>query len=87
MKIHPHNGTVLCKMTNQKEHLAKEQGIVYNKEELPIYEIVELGELDSKYDFKVGDKIVSNSEPTRLKVSEDETFWLIKQEYIAGKVM
>jgi len=87
MKLHPHNGTVLCKLLNKKEHLAKEHGIVYNKEELPIYEIVEFGELDSKYDFKVGDKIVSNSEPTRLKVSEDETFWLIKQEYIAGKVM
>ena len=85
MKLHPHNGTVLCKMTNQKEHLESNGGVVYNKTELPIYEIVEVGGLLENYSFEVGDKIISNSEPTRLKVG-DETFWLIKQEYIAGKV-
>ena len=36
-------------------------------------------------DLKVGDRIISNSEPTRLK-AEYDVFWLIKQEYIAGKV-
>lgn len=86
MILHPHNGTVLCKMINQKDHLANEKGIVYNKEELPIYEIVELGELSDKYDFKVGDKIASNSIPAKLK-TDDDTYYLIRQEYIAGKVI
>ena len=85
MKLHPHNGTVLCKMTNQKEHLEANNGIVYNKTELPIYEIVEIGDLTVCNDLKAGDRIISNSEPTRLKV-ECDVFWLIKQEYIAGKV-
>jgi len=86
MRFHPHNGTVLCKMINKKEHLANESGIVYNKEELPIYEILEIGDLDNKYNFNVGDKIMTNSEPTHLKVDND-VFWLIKQEYIIGKVI
>ena len=85
MTLHPQKAPGVRKMNNQKEHLANDKGIVYSKTELPIYEIVEIGDLTVCNDLKVGDRIISNSEPTRLKV-ECDVFWLIKQEYIAGKV-
>lgn len=86
MNFCPMNGTVLCKQLNETETTIVSSGILYKKEELPIYEIISVGGILDKYNFKVGDKIISNSIPTKLKTDEG-TFYLIKQEYIAGKVI
>ena len=82
----PHNDVVFCKMLNKEKQQVAEGSIVYEKEDLPIYEILKLGELKNFKDLVVGDKIVSNSIPTKI-VQNDQTYYLIREEYIAGKVI
>lgn len=81
----PHNDVVLCKMLNSSQQQVQEGSIVYQKEDLPVYEILQLGELKNFSELKAGDKIVSNSIPTKI-VDDSGTFYLIREEYIAGKI-
>lgn len=85
MKVKPHNGKVLCKCLNDTKHEATECNVVFQKEELPLYEIIDVGDVPIEYGFNVGDVIVSNSTPTRLNL-EGTILWLIDKDNIAGKV-
>lgn len=80
MKLHPNGKTVLCRQVVSDKEEVIENGIAYIKEQMPQYEVVEVGDVDI---VKVGDKLFTNSIPTRL-YTKDETYYLIKQEYIAG---
>jgi len=85
MTAEPINGFVLCKLANAKEHKVEEKGIVYQKSEFPIYEVVKSSPLSIGIDLASGDMIATNSVPTKVKI-EDQELYLISQDYIAAKV-
>lgn len=82
MKLHPNGKTVLCRQVVSDKEEVVENGIAYIREQMPQYEVVEVGDIDG-IELKVGDKLFTNSIPTRL-YTKTETYYLIKQEYIAG---
>lgn len=86
MKAIPFKNYVLCTMFNEKEHDVVERGIFFKKEELPLYKVVEVGKLDNGLDININDVIVTNSEPTKMKVDGTQYF-LINQDYISGIVL
>jgi hypothetical protein len=80
----PHNNVVLCKKIVREKQNVIEDGLVYEIDELPIYEVIKIGEKLNHFTMlKPGDKIISNSIPTRL----DDELYLIREEYIAGKIV
>lgn len=85
VKLHPCNNTVLCKQVVPDKEEVVENGIVFIKEQLPQYEVVEVCPT-SKMKLNVGDRIITNSIPTRLVVDDGE-YYIVKQEYIAGVVV
>lgn len=81
----PHNNTVLCKQLNSNSIEDNKNGIVFQRENLPLYEVVSIGENVKKIDLEVGDMIVSNSQPTKFNL-DGTMFFLIHDDHIAGKV-
>ena len=82
MKYVPYYNAIIAKQI-AKDYSTKEvNGLTYKAEELPIYEVQAIGTLSSSLELSVGDKIVTNSVPTKL---EDDMF-LIREEYVAGKI-
>lgn len=82
MKFIPYYGTIVCKQIVKQHDTKESSGIVYEAEQLPIYEVQEIGILSSSLDLSVGDKILTNSIPTKL---EDDLV-LVREEYVAGKI-
>lgn len=85
MKAIPHYNTVLCKQLNSSSTEDKKDGIVFQREDLPLYEVVSIGESVKKIDLEVGDIIVTNSTPTKFNL-DGIMFFLIHDDHIAGKV-
>ena len=85
MKIKPQYGVVLCKQLNKQHEDVVENNFAYSKENLPVYEILETGIMPDNSRFKAGDKIISNSTPTKI-ILENQDYYLVKYEYIAGKI-
>lgn len=83
MKLHPNGKIVLCRLASLDKEEVVENGIVYIKEQVPQYEVVEIGQLEN-IKLNIGDKLITNSIPTKLHIKDDETYYLIKEEYIAG---
>lgn len=81
----PHNNAVLCKQLNNSTNEDKKDGIVFQRENLPLYEVVAVGENVKKIQLDVGDVIVSNSQPTKFNL-DGTMFFLIHDDHIAGKV-
>lgn len=83
MKLVAQNDNVVCRQIN-KTHETENSLIVYEKENLPIYEIVDVScKLKDKY--SVGDNIICNSTGTKVDVDNCILF-IFKEENIAGKV-
>ena len=60
MKAIPHNGYLLCKPVSNSQHEVVESGIAYQKEELPVYEVISVGDIPDDFRFTAGDKIIVN---------------------------
>ena len=87
MKLQPQNKYVLCKQL-EKDKVQVNEGIVYDKEQLPIYEVVGVQCIqDSLDDFRlsVGDKVICNSTGTKA-ILEDSEYYLFNIENIIGKI-
>lgn len=85
MTVVPHNNAVLCKQLNNSSTEVAKAGIVFQRENLPLYEVVSIGENVKKIDLEVGDVIVTNSQPTKFNL-DGIMFSLIHDDHIAGKV-
>lgn len=86
MKAIPLQNVVLCKLLNKQKDNVVENGIAYNKENMLIYQIIDIGVIPDDSRLKVGDKIISNSIPTKI-ILDDKDYYLVKYEYIAGKIV
>lgn len=86
MKAIPLQRYVLCSLYNNEKHDVIEKGVFYKKTELPLYKVERVGELDNGLDIQINDIIVTNSNPTEIKIN-DVQYFLINQEYISGIVL
>lgn len=86
MNFIPQNNTVLCKQINETKETANVSGIVYEQENLPLYEIVQMSNDFKLVGFAVGDVVVSDSIPTKIKCN-DECLYIIKAEHLAARVV
>ena len=86
MKAIPHNGYLLCKSVSSSQHEVVEFGIAYQKEELPVYEVISVGDIPDDFRFTEGDRIIVNSIPTKLNL-EGTMLFLVNKDTIAGKVL
>lgn len=86
MKAIPHNGYLLCKLVSSSQNEVVESGIAYQREELPIYEVISIGDVPDDFRFIAGDKIIVNSIPTKLNL-EGTMLFLVNKDNIAGKVL
>lgn len=87
MKVLPENGYVLCKRVDDDKQDVK-SFFIYDAEDdkMPVYEVVDFSPSAKSVDFAVGDKVIASSTPTKVKLSDDEQYYLIKLEHIAGKI-
>lgn len=86
-KIELNGNFIVCKK-KQKPDLLNESGfLVFNKETVPFYEIVEK-HIDDTVDFpfEVGDTVCSASTGTVVNVGGDKT-WLFQPEHILAKIL
>lgn len=86
MKAVPHNGYLLCKLTSSSHQEVVESGIAYQREELPVYEVISVGDVPDDFRFTAGDKIIANSIPTKLNL-EGTMLFLVNKDHVAGKVL
>ena len=86
MKAIPHNGYLLCKPVSNSHHEVVESGIAYQREELPVYEVISVGDASDDFRFTEGDRIIVNSIPTKLNL-EGTMLFLVNKDNIVGKVL
>lgn len=84
MKAIPQNNYVLCKQINETKH--QTIGLfIYEKEELPIYEIINIGEKINDFSFNVGDNVICCSTGTKI-ILDSNTYYLFDKNNIVGKI-
>lgn len=80
----PQNEYVLCKKIENE--IDRKQFFYYDKLEFPFYEVLKIGEkVDNLKFLNAGDKIICNSTGTKVHTENDD-FYLFKQENIIGKI-
>jgi co-chaperonin GroES (HSP10) len=86
MIILPQNNYILCKQINQTKHEDSTSKIIYEKEELPIYEIIDIGKNLNDFKFNIGDNVICCSTGTKLKIEKD-IYFLFDEKNIVGKIL
>lgn len=84
MTFVPLRDTVLCSKVVDEKEKSIESGIFYEKENLPLYKVIQVGSEVSTVKLSSGDIIATNSIPTPL--SKDNKLYLISEKYIAAVV-
>lgn len=84
MKAIPQNNYVLCKQINETKHQTIGT-IIYEKEEVPIYEIIDISRNLDNLRFNIGDYIICNSTGTKVNL-KNSTQYLFNIENIVGKI-
>lgn len=85
MRFKTHNGYVLCKKIQNEKVQIDVNGLVLEKEQLPIYQIIDLGDILDDSRVNVGDKIITNSIPA-YGVLDGIKYYLINLEHIVGTI-
>ena len=79
--------TLLCKLVNETEQVSETNGFVVKEEHVPVYEIFVVGiSKNSKYDFHVGEHIVSASTGTTIDFPDGEEYVIFKCEHVACRI-
>lgn len=87
MKLQPQNNYVLCKLI-EKDKQQVNEGIVYDKPQVPVYEVVSIRQCQESLDdfrLSLGDKVICNSTGTKA-ILEDSEYYLFNIENIIGKI-
>ena len=86
MDVTPLQDTVLCEKVVDSIKKEEKGTIIYEKECVPEYKILKLGDKLKNTSLKVGDVIMTDSIPT--KVSDGKTtYYIISEKYICGSIL
>lgn len=86
MKVIPLPNYIICELITDTDQTVKENGVIFKKEELPLYRVVDISKLTLNINIRIGDIIIINSVPTKVHI-DDKYYYLINQEHIAGFVI
>lgn len=87
MRILPQNNYVLC-IQVEKSKAKSDKGILYEKQLVPIYEIVDMKysyEFLDDFRLSIGDKVICNSTGTKVILEQTE-YYLFNIENMIGKI-
>ena len=84
MKLVPQNSYVLCQMLTKSKQQVNE-GIVYDKEQLATYKIIDARNIPDDFRLLVGDEVICNSTGTKVILDKSE-YYLFNIENIIGKI-
>lgn len=76
---------VLCEQITKDSEETEANGIVFRKENLKVYKIIDVSKTLDSSRFKVGDKIICNATGTMMNLDGSRKY-LFNIENIAGKI-
>lgn len=83
MTASPERGVLLARPVVAAKERVDEGGLSYERESLPVYEVVSAGPGAGRW--KAGDRIVCDSTGTELAL-EGQKLYLFKAENVAGRI-
>ena len=89
MKILPFNNYVLCKPLNKNKQTKQAGNIVFEADDLVIYEVLDMRIKSDKQlpiQLRIGDKVISNATGTTI-YDNDDKYVLINIDNVAAKVV
>ena len=89
MKILPFNNYVLCKPLNKSKQIKQVGNIVFEADDLVIYEVLDMRIKTDKEPpiiLKIGDKVISNATGTSI-YDKDDRYVLLNIDNIIAKVI
>lgn len=86
MDFQPLQDTVLCEKIVDNVVKVETKTFVYEKECVPEYKIVKLGNTLKNKNLKIGDIITTDSIPTQVSDGE-KTYYIITEKYICGSIL
>lgn len=86
MDFQPLQDTVLCEKIVDNVAKVDTGTFVYEKECVPEYKIIKLGDKLKNKNLKVGDVVTTNSIPTKVSNGEKE-YYILSEKYICGTLL
>lgn len=86
-KLIPVKDSVICKRVSIKDTIETQNGIQFKRNDVDLYEIIDLSIIDNVDNLKVGDIIMSHSSGDEIEINPGEYIFLFKSEHIMCKVM
>ena len=86
-KLIPVKDSVICKRVSSKDTIETQNGIQFKRNDVDLYEIIDLSITDNVDDLKVGDIVMSHSSGDEIEINPGECSFLFKSEHIMCKVM
>ena len=86
-KLIPVNDSVICKRVSSKDTIETQNGIQFKRNDVDLYEIIDLSITDNVDDLKVGDIVMSHSSGDEIEINPGECIFLFKSEHIMCKVL
>lgn len=86
-KLVPIKDSVICKRVSNKDTIETQNGIQFKRNDVDLYEIIDLSITDNVDDLKVGDIIMSHSSGDEIEINPGECIFLFKSEHIMCKVL
>lgn len=86
MTLKPLLNYIVCELVNDPAKTVTENGIVFKKESMPIYKVIDNSMMTLNINLNVNDQIIINSTPTKVKL-DDKYYYLVNQEHIAGIIV
>ena len=86
-KLIPVKDSVICKRVLIKDTIETQNGIQFKRNDVDLYEIIDLSITDNVDNLKVGDIVMSHSSGDEIEINPGEYIFLFKSEHIMCKVM
>ena len=86
MKVVPRNNILCIKLRDSVENTT-DNGITLQKEYIPIFQIIQINNAPTSFEFKVGDKIMTSSTGTEIKFSDTEKYYLFDFDKVACSII
>lgn len=82
----PTNNYILCEKV-QDSHDTTEDGVFFQKEELPIFKIKKISRKIKTSLYKIDDYVIIKSTGTKIKLNENDEYYLINFNDLCGIII
>lgn len=85
IKLIPYKDYFICRKINKEKIDINEGGVFFEKNIMPIYEILRISSDIKNSEYKIGDYVIINSSGTHLTENGKDVF-LISEKNVIGKL-